>query len=94
MSFEVEEQPLADQIVDKLLSRVTDSLSHKVNVYTIQEVSVILKCPERTVKTYLYENKTLRYLKIGREARIREEDLKEFVENQLVPCINDQEVLP
>lgn len=87
---------LADQIVEQLIQRLTNFVGTdlKVSLYTIQEVSEILKCTERTVKTYLYETKSLRYLRIGREARIRDKDLHEFVENQLAPCISDQEVLP
>ena len=35
----------------------------------------------------VYEKKDLPYLKVGREVRIREEDLKEFLENSLTPCV-------
>ena len=62
-------------------------------VYTIEETALILKCKERTIKHHLYESKDLRYCKIGREVRIREEDLEQFLINSLAPCVYDQEVL-
>ena len=64
-----------------------------LNIYTIQEVAKILKCKERTVKGHLYSSRDLRYLKIGREVRILEPDLVDFLNNRLMPCINDQEIL-
>ena len=63
-------------------------------IYTIREVADILKCSERTVRGDLFERKQLRYLKVGREVRIREEDLVEFIERNLKPCVYDVEVLP
>ncbi len=63
-------------------------------VYTIADVAKILKCKERTVRHHLFEIKDLRYLKVGREVRIVDEDLKEFLENRLTPCVHDREILP
>ena len=56
-------------------------------VYTIPEVARILKCKIKTVQGHLYETRDLSYLKVGREVRIRVEDLNEFVENHLTPCV-------
>jgi len=56
-------------------------------VYTIPEVAKILKCKTRTVKGHLYESRDLSYLKVGRGVRIRVEDLNEFLENRLTPCV-------
>jgi excisionase family DNA binding protein len=65
-----------------------------IKIYNITEVAEILKCSERTVRGELFERKRLRYLKVGREVRIREEDLVEFLERNLQPCIYDMEILP
>jgi excisionase family DNA binding protein len=62
-------------------------------VYTIKEVAEILQCKERTVKGHLYTSRDLRYLKVGREVRILDQDLIDFLNNRLMPCIKDQEVL-
>ena len=56
-------------------------------VYTIPEVAEILKCKTKTVEGHLYNARNLSYLIVGREVRIREEDLKEFLENCLTPCV-------
>ena len=56
-------------------------------VYTIPEVAEILKCKTKTIEGHLYEARDLSYLKVGREVRIREEDLREFLENRLTPCV-------
>lgn len=65
-----------------------------IRLYNITEAAKILKCTERTVRGELFERKRLRYLKVGREVRIREVDLVEFIERNLKPCIYDVEVLP
>ena len=56
-------------------------------VYTIPEVAEILKCKTKTVERHLYTARDLSYLKVGREVRIRVEDLREFLENRLTPCV-------
>ena len=56
-------------------------------VYTISEVAEILKCKTKTVEGHLYKARNLSYLKVGREVRIRVEDLREFLENRLTPCV-------
>ncbi len=58
-----------------------------IRVYTIPETADLLKCKIRTVKHHLYESRDLPYLKVGREVRIREEDLKQFLANQLTLCL-------
>jgi hypothetical protein len=74
------------------------SLSSKINsdlrVFNIEEVASILHCEIRAVRHHLYEKRDLRYLKVGREVRVREKDIIEFLEHRLAPCIYDQGVLP
>ena len=56
-------------------------------VYTIPEVAEILKCKTKTVERHLYTARDLSYLKVGREVRIRVEDLREFLGTRLTPCV-------
>ena len=87
----VPEQAFFKQILFDLIEGVYEVLEDKKNstplVYTISEVAQILKYKPKTIETHLYEKKDLPYLKVGREVRIREEDLKEFLENSLTPCV-------
>lgn len=70
-----------------------DHLSDSVCVYTIEEVADLLKCKVETVNYYLYRTRELAYLKVGKEVRIIEDDLKKFVRNRRTPCIFDKEIL-
>ena len=49
----------------------------------IEEAADSLRCDERTIRYYLFEAKSLPYLKLGKEARMRESDLSGFIENLL-----------
>ena len=48
-------------------------------VHTIDEVAEILKVSRRTVEGHLYEKRDLKYLKVGKEVRIREMDIRKFL---------------
>ena len=71
-------------MVYKVIEEKQDSIPQ---VYTIPEVAKILKCKTKTVEGHLYNARNLSYLKVGREVRIREKDLIEFLENRLTPCV-------
>ena len=93
---EIQNVELSDvqSLFQEILYRL-EKLQHPTQqVYTIEEVAKTLKCSVRTVKHHLYESHDLRYLIVGREVRIREQDLREFLENQRMPCVLDREVLP
>ena len=72
------------KVVYKVIEEKQDSIPQ---VYTIPEVAKILKCKIKTVEGHLYNARNLSYLKVGREVRIRVEDLREFLENRLTPCV-------
>ena len=72
------------KVVYEVIEDKQDSISE---VYTIPEVAKILKCKIKTVEGHLYNARNLSYLKVGREVRIRVEDLREFLENRLTPCV-------
>ena len=72
------------KVVYKVIEEKQDSIPQ---VYTKEEVAEILKCKTKTIEGHLYVARDLSYLKVGREVRIRVEDLREFLENRLTPCV-------
>ena len=86
-----DQQDFSKQFLYELVEVVYEVIEEKHNstpqIYTLPEVAKILKCKTKTVEGHLYEARDLSYLKVGREVRIREEDLREFLENRLTPCV-------
>ena len=70
-----------------LFEFIEEKHSSTPQIYTIPEVAEILKCKTKTIEGHLYEARDLSYLKVGRGVRIRVEDLNEFLENRLTPCV-------
>lgn len=56
------------------------SIITSLKLYTIEEISDILKVTTRTVYNYI-KNGSLRALKMGKYWRVTEESLREFIEN-------------
>ena len=87
----LDQQDSSKQYLFELIKVVYEVIEEKQDsipqVYTIPEVAEILKCKTKTVEGHLYNARNLSYLKVGREVRIREEDLIEFLENRLTPCV-------
>ncbi len=87
----LDQQDSSKQNLFELIKAVYEVIEEKHNstpqIYTISEVAEILKCKTKTVEGHLYKARNLSYLKVGREVRIREEDLREFLENRLTPCV-------
>ena len=87
----LDQQNSSKQFQFNLIKVVYEVKEEKQNsipqVYTIPEVAEILKCKIKTVEGHLYGARDLSYLKVGREVRIRVEDLREFLENRLTPCV-------
>ena len=87
----LDKQDSSKQFLYELVEVVYEVIEEKHNstpqIYTLPEVAEILKCKIKTVEGHLYEARDLSYLKVGREVRIREEDLREFLENRLTPCV-------
>ena len=51
----------------------------EIKIYTLQEVADVLKVSRQTIYNYVTA-KRLRATKIGKEYRVIEKDLKEFIE--------------
>ena len=87
----LDQQDSSKQYLFELIQVVYEVIEEKHSstpqIYTFPEVAKILKCKIKTVQGHLYEARDLSYLKIGREVRIRGEDLREFLENRLTPCV-------
>ena len=87
----LDQQDFSKQNLFELIKVFCEVIQEKQNsipqVYTIPEVAKILKCKIKTVEGHLYNARNLSYLKVGREVRIRVEDLREFLENRLTPCV-------
>ena len=50
----------------------------EIKVYSIREVSAILKVGKRTIYTYIKEGK-IKAVKVGKEWRVSEENLRDFL---------------
>ena len=87
----LDQQDTSKQFLYELIKVVYEVIEDKQDsipqVYTKEEVAEILKCKIKTVEGHLYGARDLSYLKVGREVRIRVEDLREFLENRLTPCV-------
>ena len=87
----LDQQDSSKQNLFELIKVFCEVIEDKQNsipqVYTIPEVAKILKCRTRTIEGHLYEARDLSYLKVGRGVRIRVQDLNEFLENRLTPCV-------
>ena len=87
----LDQQDSSKQYLFELIKVIYEVIEEKQDsipqVFTIPEVAEILKCKTKTVEGHLYGARDLSYLKIGREVRIREEGLNEFLENSLTPCV-------
>ena len=85
-----------DRFLETLLLTLTSRLGDqkpKLCLYSIVEAAQVLGVKERTIKHHLHEAKDLRYLTIGREIKIRHQDLEAFIEARLRPIILDHELL-
>jgi excisionase family DNA binding protein len=87
----LDQQDSFKQILFELIKEFREFIEDKQDsipqVYTIPEVAKILKCKTKTIEGHLYNARNLSYLKVGREVRIRDEDLRKFLENLRTPCV-------
>ena len=79
-------------LINHLIEQIKEDMKSPFDLLTISEAADLLKCGERTIKTYLYETYELRYLKVGRQVRIRESDLLDFINRRVKSNVFDQEV--
>ena len=68
-----------ERLAELIAVKIDSGRSPGLMVHTIDEVSEILKVSRRTVEGHLYEKRDLKYLKVGKEVRIREMDIRKFL---------------
>ncbi len=78
-SSKTDEDLKLERLAELIAVKIDSGRSPGLMVHTIDEVAEILKVSRRTVEGHLYEKRDLPYLKVGREVRIREKDLKSFL---------------
>jgi len=66
-------------LAELIAVKIDSGRSPGLMVHTIDEVAEILKVSRRTVEGHLYEKRDLKYLKVGKEVRIREMDIRKFL---------------
>ncbi|OGG93431.1 MAG: hypothetical protein A2527_14740 [Candidatus Lambdaproteobacteria bacterium RIFOXYD2_FULL_50_16] len=83
--------PLSDQPF-----RVPDEtkMPPDLRLYSIPAAAQALGVKERTIKHHLYEASDLKYLILGREVRIRYQDLVDFLAQRTRVTIHEQNLLP
>ena len=59
----------------ELLQKIFESDDTTTNLLTKNEATEILGCKERTLRYYLYEDKSLKYLRIGQSIRIKKTEI-------------------
>ena len=64
-----------------------------IRLYNIPEVAELLKCTPRTIKGLIHKKKELRYLVVGREIKVRYQDIEFFIEQRLKLSVHDDEIL-
>ena len=71
-----------DEILEFLKSYQKPSTSPEL--LTLDQAAVLLKCSVRTIRYYINEEKSLPYLKVGREIRLRTKDLSDFISSRMI----------
>ena len=70
---------LIERVAESVVDRIRSLVSQQPRVFTIDEVAEMLKVGRRTIEGHLYEKRDLGYLKVGREVRIRDVDIRRFL---------------
>ena len=68
-----------ERLAELIAVKIDSGRSLGLMVHTIEELAEILKVSRRTVEGHLYEKRDLKYLKVGKEVRIREMDIRKFL---------------
>ena len=78
-----------NNFLERLVETFERSRRTEVLVHTIDEVAFILKVKRNTVLNLIHRTQELSACKVGRELRIRDEDLKRFLAGRARPCVDD-----
>ena len=83
-----------EQLIERLIDALERSRTTGVLVHTIDETASILKVKRNTVLNLIHRTQELSSCKVGRELRIRDEDLKRFLAGRAGPCVDDTRSMP
>ena len=78
-----------ERLIERLINEMERSRRTEVLVHTIDEAASILKVKRNTVLNLIHRTQELSSCKVGRELRIRDEDLKRFLAGRARPCVDD-----
>ena len=78
-----------NNFIERLVETFERSRRTEVLVHTIDEAASILKVKRNTVLNLIHRTQELSACKVGRELRIRDEDLKRFLAGRARPCVDD-----
>ena len=78
-----------NNFLERLVETFERSRRTEVLVHTIDEAASILKVKRNTVLNLIHSTRELSACKVGRELRIRDEDLKRFLAGRARPCVDD-----
>ena len=78
-----------NNFLERLVETFERSRRTEVLVHTIDEAASILKVKRNTVLNLIHRPRELSACKVGRELRIRDEDLKRFLAGRARPCVDD-----
>ena len=78
-----------NNFLERLVETFERSRRTEVLVHTIDEAASILKVKRNTVLNLIHRTQELSACKVGRELRIRDEDLKRFLAGRARPCVDD-----
>ena len=78
-SSKTDEDLKLERLAELIAVKIDSARSPGLMVHTIDEVAEILKVSRRTVEGHLYEKRDLKFLKVGKEVRIREMDIRKFL---------------
>ena len=83
-----------NNFLERLVETFERSRRTEVLVHTIDEAASILKVKRNTVLNLIHRTQELSACKVGRELRIRDEDLKRFLAGRARPCVDDTRIMP
>ena len=69
-----------DELVERIVQRVTEKSNHELEFYTINEVASLLKVSRATVERRI-KDEELKTYKFGGNIRIRKRDLMSFLDS-------------
>ena len=78
-----------ERLAELIAVKIDSGRSPGLMVHTIDEAAALLKVKRSTIANLIHRTQELSACKVGRELRIRDEDLKRFLAGRARPCVDD-----